>query len=210
MRPPSFVALVWGVAVVWALGVQAGAAQEPEEEDPPQEEEREFPVIGGGEVRAGPAFPSVAEQGWGVGVDLDLGTAFFPSLRVFTGYVGLLSVDVDRDLRGEPLRGDLNAHGARAGLRLHVMRERRFVPYISGAGLAYWTSTDAVNPEDVGPMDDIYGGNRFGWSLGLGLLYPLEPTEQMVALAELRRASIGPLRHWALDAGVRVELRETR
>lgn len=210
--PASFSFRIPGIPVlVVAMGVAAGnlSAQEPEEEPPAQEEEeREFPVIGGGELRAGPAFPTVAEQGWGLGVDLDLGSALFPALRVFVGYVGLLGVDVDRDLRGEPLQGDVQAHGGRAGLRIHVLREQRFVPYVAGAGLAYRTSTDALAPEDVGLMDEIYGGTRFGWSLGLGLLYPLEPTEQMVALAEFRRVETGSLRHWALDAGIRVELRE--
>ena len=205
------VALVLVASLSVAMPTGSAYGQDPDP-DPPEEdeEERTFPVIGGGEVRAGPIFPSVADQAWNVGVDMDLGAALFRSLRVFVGYTGLLGVDVDRDLRGEPLRGDFTAHGGRTGLRLHVLRERRFVPYVSAAAVVYNADTDADDPEDVGAMDDIYGGTRLGWSLGAGLLYPLEPTEQMVALAELRRASVGALRHWALDVGVRVELREDR
>lgn len=186
-------------------------AQDPET-DPGEEQvqEGEFPIIGGGEVRLGPAFPSVAEQGWSLGADLDLGSVFMQALRAFAGYTGLLGVDVDRSLRGDVLQGDLRAHGLRAGVRWDLLRERQFVPYLSGAVVALRSSAGALQPEDEEAMEDIYGGNRLGWSVAAGLVYPLETTEQMVALAEARRSSVGPLRHWSLDVGVRVELREHR
>lgn len=199
IRSMAGVSLLLG-AMAWSSAVLAQDEAEPEED-------ARFPSVAGGEIRFGPVFPGDAGRGWSLGLDADLGLVL-SDIRAFAGYTGLLGVDVDRDLRGEPIRGDLTVHGLRAGTRVDFRLDERWVPYVSTALVLYRATTDALEAEDEGDLQDLYGGNRLGGSIALGVLYPLEDTGQILALGELRRAYVSSVGNWTLDAGVRVHLAE--
>lgn len=167
-------------------------------------EAQEFPTFAGGELRAGLVLPGDADTAWGFGFDVDLGEVV-DRFRVYAGYHGF-GADVSRVVRDEPLTGDIRNHGARLGTRYAIRTNDRFSPYLTASATGYWTSSTAVDAADQGLMDDLYQGARLGTMVGLGVTFPLEATEQVMVMSELRRAFTGTIRHWSLDLGLRLEL----
>lgn len=167
---------------------------------------QQFPTFAGGELRAGAVLPDAADRTWGLGFDADLGE-ILPQLRVFAGYHGF-GANVRRVVREEALTGDIRGHGARFGTRYEIRAGERFSPYLAAAAAAYWASGTAVEASDQGLMEDLYQGGHIGTTLGAGMSYPLEETGQVLVMGEFRRTFMGTIRHWALDAGLRLELRE--
>lgn len=193
--PRAAAAVLLSVGLALALGAFTG---------PSPLAAQDFPVFAGGEVRGGLAFPAEADRGWSLGADVDLGP-IFPGFRIFTGLHGFGSsvAEVGDDAVG----GDLRGTGLRVGSRFTIAQDVRFIPYVSAAVAAYRGSADAPDPGQEVLLEDRFGGTKFGWSLSAGLTYPLEPTGQVLGLAELRRKFGGSLRHWAFDVGLRLQLR---
>lgn len=155
-------------------------------------------AFGGVSARAGAVFPERADAGFGWAIEVDLGHLRTERLRVLFG-VQRFGADVDRQVSGSPVGGSYTATGIHGGVRLDLFASRQFTPYLGTTILAHNVSADVP---DAG-TDELLDGVYIGATLGGGLGYALDQPGTFSLTAEVRRAFISNIGHWAFEGGIR-------
>jgi outer membrane protein OmpA-like peptidoglycan-associated protein len=189
-RPDPLPSILVGVVMgIVGLGLGAGRA-----------ESQALPALGGGEVRAGLAFPQAANVAVSAFGELDVGYVWRPPLRVLLG-LSVFEANIDREGGGD--EGSFRATGFWASGRYDLFPWRTVAPYVRGGVTLQRVRADAFDANIDALLDGVY----VGAATGIGARYLLDSRGRLSATAELRRTFMSNVANTALELGLRFQRR---